>query len=212
MDGSPTDVNAVNLHFVENWFYALSCAMVHANCWHFEDQVGNSEEEDSRICHCQSLTSGGIFDTWSGSQFFQTCGRSGSSCGQFGDPLGQLKQQVSTWRLTWDCKLPIGELRQCASLQKNHCDPFSEGTPTLPPLLPKTNLTIQGWLTADSSRPFPIANLTCLTRRWGVWYYWLFSRHCYKMHLQCQVSKTVFLRSRRIPRSQDIADFVLGCW
>ena len=31
MDGSPTDVNAVNLHFVENWFYALSCAMVHAN-------------------------------------------------------------------------------------------------------------------------------------------------------------------------------------
>ena len=31
MDGSPTDVNAVNLHFVENWFYALSCPMVHAN-------------------------------------------------------------------------------------------------------------------------------------------------------------------------------------
>ena len=28
MDGSPTDVNAMNLHFVENWFYALSCAMV----------------------------------------------------------------------------------------------------------------------------------------------------------------------------------------
>ena len=123
-----------------------------------------------------------------------------------------IKQQVSTWRLTWDYKLPIGELRQCASLQKNHCDPFSEGTPTLHPLLPKTNLTIQGWLTADSSRPFPIANLTCLTRRWGVWYYWLFSRHCYKMHLQCQVSKTVFLRSCRIPRSQDFADFVLGCW
>ena len=34
MDGGPTDVNAVNLHFVANWFYALSCAMVHSNhCW-----------------------------------------------------------------------------------------------------------------------------------------------------------------------------------
>ena len=31
MDGGPTGVNAVNLHFVANRFYALSCAMVHAN-------------------------------------------------------------------------------------------------------------------------------------------------------------------------------------
>ena len=31
MDGGPTEVNAVNLHFVVNWFYALSCAMVHSN-------------------------------------------------------------------------------------------------------------------------------------------------------------------------------------
>ena len=31
MDGGPTDDIAVNLHFVANRFFALSCGMVHAN-------------------------------------------------------------------------------------------------------------------------------------------------------------------------------------
>ena len=57
-------------------------------CWQFEDQQ-DKKKKIQVSCHCQSLKSGGIFDTWSESRFFQTCGRSGISCGQFGDPLGQ---------------------------------------------------------------------------------------------------------------------------
>ena len=57
------------------------------SCWHFEDQVRICEE-DSRTRHCQSLTSGGIFDTWSESRLFQTCRRSG----KLWQPAG------STWR------------------------------------------------------------------------------------------------------------------
>ena len=58
-------------------------------CWQFEDQVRRCEEEDSRIRRCQSLISGGIFDTWSESQFFQTCGRSGKLWSTWRSFLGQ---------------------------------------------------------------------------------------------------------------------------
>ena len=122
------------------------------------------EEEDSRTLRCHSLKSGGIFDTLVKVWFFQTCGRSG----KLWRPVG------STWRsflgqhqaagiYLKSCLGPLPCLGEALSIEQPPEESlwsFPEGTPILPPLLPKTNLTIQGWLTADSSSPFPIANLT----------------------------------------------------
>ena len=57
-------------------------------CWHFEDQV-RRREEDSRIRHCHSLKSGGIFNTLVRVWFFQTCGRSGKLWSTWRSFLGQ---------------------------------------------------------------------------------------------------------------------------
>ena len=63
-------------------------------CWHFEDQVRSSEEEDSRIQHCHSLKSGGILDTLVKVWFFQNVEEvvsCGDPLGQLGDPLGPIQ-------------------------------------------------------------------------------------------------------------------------
>ena len=62
-------------------------------CWHFEDQVRRCEE-DSRIRHCHSLKSGGIFDTLVKVWFFQNVEEvvsCGDPLGQLGDPLGPIQ-------------------------------------------------------------------------------------------------------------------------
>ena len=122
------------------------------------------EEEDSRTRHCQSLTSGGIFDTWSESQFFQTCGRSGKLWSTWRSFLGQHQAAGINLKVNLGLCIAYRWSETLCSPQEESLWSFPEGTPTLPPLLTKTNLTIQGWLT-DGSSPFPIANLTCLTRR-----------------------------------------------
>ena len=127
-------------------------------CWQFEDQeVVKKKIQELR--RCQSLISGGIFDTWSESQFFQTCGRSGKLWSTWRSFLGQHQAAGINLKVNLGLCIAYRWSETLCSPQEESLWSFPEGTPTLPPFLLKSNPTIQGWLT-DSSRPFPSANLT----------------------------------------------------
>ena len=100
--------------------------------------------------------------------FFQTCGRSGKlwhrrqSCGSTWRSFGSnTSSRYLPEVLPGTFTLPRWSVEHWA-LQKIPNYLFMDVH--LLSLLPKSNPTFQGWLT-DSSSPFPIANLTCLTRR-----------------------------------------------